>query len=140
MGSKGAFWCVESRFEVLNDIASAGCARILTFEHRGRSHLYPTFSFNTSEMIKVLQSTNDALYTTVNHCAKLSVISILIAVPCREGDIRLAVSGYSGTGRLEVCVNSTWGTICSNSWESTAASVSCRELGHSPYGRVHTVM
>ncbi len=41
-------------------------------------------------------------------------------------------------GRVEVCVNSSWGHICSQSWSSTEASVICKQLGHSRYGMRNT--
>lgn len=33
------------------------------------------------------------------------------------------------SGRIEIYVNSSWGTICGNSWDLNDASVACRELG-----------
>lgn len=53
-----------------------------------------------------------------------------------EGDIRLAQSSdYSYLdGRVEVCRNNSWGTVCEYGWSSTDAIVACRQLGFNPHG------
>ena len=57
--------------------------------------------------------------------------------PCSDKDIRL-VSSYSQVhdhyGRVEVCIDSTWGTICNNNWDNNDASVVCKQLGYTPHG------
>lgn len=55
------------------------------------------------------------------------------SVPCTNGDVRL-VERYIRSGRIEVCDNNSWGTICSNSWDDIDASVACNQLGYSLYG------
>ena len=66
-------------------------------------------------------------------CIPLILIMVLMAVPCNDRDIRL-VTTYPQTGRIEVCLNNSWGTICTNTWDYLDASVACRQLGYSPYG------
>ena len=59
---------------------------------------------------------------------------IIIIVPCNNGDIRLGDENIL-KGRVEVCINGTWGTICDHYWTDNEASVVCSQLGYSPYGK-----
>ena len=57
---------------------------------------------------------------------------------CQNGTVRLHGSGYSTMGRVEVCVNGEWGTICRDSFDDNDARVMCSQLGYSPYGKIST--
>ena len=55
-------------------------------------------------------------------------------VNCVTGDIRLIGGTTSNEGRLEVCVNRVWGTVCGVLWGPTDSRVACRQLGHQELG------
>ncbi len=58
---------------------------------------------------------------------------------CNPGDVRL-VNGTSATaelfssGRVEICINNTFGTICDHHWDELDAQVVCRQLQFAPNG------
>ena len=64
------------------------------------------------------------------------VILCMIPIPigCSDGRIRLRDSTASMNGRVEVCLNGDWGTVCDNGWTTIDANVACRQLGYSGSG------
>ena len=58
------------------------------------------------------------------------IISYL-SVTCTHGDVRLVDGADSSEGRVEICINDEWGTVCDDFWSSSDAEVVCRQTGNS---------
>lgn len=50
---------------------------------------------------------------------------------CTNGELRLAGGNTLTNGRVEICRDQQWGTVCDNGWEGVDANVVCRQLGYS---------
>ena len=65
----------------------------------------------------------------------------VVPANCSDGDVRLVDGSVTYEGRVEVCINQVWGTICSSTsryynsyWGVSEAKVVCRQLGHQQPG------
>ena len=54
---------------------------------------------------------------------------------CTDGDVRLEGTPLLSQGRVEICFNSSWGTICRDSWDNRDAAVVCEQLGFGRDGK-----
>ncbi len=52
---------------------------------------------------------------------------------CETGSIRLVGGTIDREGRVEICINETWGTVCDGAWSINDADVACRQLGYQSF-------
>ncbi|XP_064397403.1 neurotrypsin-like isoform X3 [Halichondria panicea] len=49
---------------------------------------------------------------------------------CMEGEIRLVAGSTHREGRIELCSNGSWGTVCGDGWTEREAALVCSRLGY----------
>ena len=68
------------------------------------------------------------------------IITVYLAAVCDDGSIQLANGQDESEGRVEVCYNGQWGTVCSDDFGPLDGTVVCRQLGYEGIKRLNEYM
>ena len=60
---------------------------------------------------------------------------IIIGESCLHGDIRLEDGPTKFEGRVEVCMDGEWNTVCNDFWGHNEGLVVCGQLGYAASGK-----
>ena len=66
----------------------------------------------------------------------LLIITVYIYISCftesctNVGALRLSGGSQLNEGRVEICLDGYWGSVCSNGWDEQDALVTCRQAGY----------
>ena len=108
-----------------------GCNRLYRYKHLLLNGKLAQKSINLIHLLSKYMDVRTLLFS-------------LFTATCRDGDVRLMtgdtdesyyIKDELARGRVEVCVDERYGTVCDNLWDYEDASVTCAQLGFSPYGK-----
>ena len=57
-------------------------------------------------------------------------VMFYLPAQCEDNSVRLTGGPNEFEGRVEFCVDGSWGQVCAAGWTRQDAQVACRQLGH----------
>ena len=87
---------------------------------------------------KMLESSAEVLSYYVKYYDKriknsLRCIIVIGTSTCIDSEVQLAGGNNYSEGRVEICYNGVWGSVCANGWDQVDANLVCAQLGY--YGQ-----
>ena len=58
------------------------------------------------------------------------IYNISIEPECNETSVRIVDGRTDDDGRIELCLDGLWGSVCIDSWDARDARVVCHQLGY----------
>ena len=89
----------------------------------------------TGSEASVLDCPSDGLFN-VGTCTHGDDVGVECQEECETGDIRLRGGTTRYEGRVEICIDRVWGTVCDDFWGTVDAAVACRQLGYSEHSKI----
>ena len=73
---------------------------------------------------------------TRNHYVHAHIITVseVKIVNCTEGEARLVNGPSANKGRVEICIDQSWATVCITGFGHEESRVICGQLGYQRYG------
>ena len=131
-------------------ISAKNCVGASSLKHPQFRHLCMLYLFNQHMYHMVLKYITGSQCDVCVSIAFVGTLYIMLyfihsTAFCDDGAIRLSIDdripqSYEliydepAIGRVEVCDGTSYGTLCSDSWDNEAASVVCSEFGFSVFG------
>ena len=74
---------------------------------------------------------NEDMHYVHAHIITVSEVKI---VNCTEGEARLVNGPSTNKGRVEICIDRSWATVCRRGFGYEESRVICGQLGYQRYG------
>ena len=76
-------------------------------------------------------------HATIHNCYVYNTAGVNCKPPCHyDGELALVDGKSSMEGRVEICHNGLWGTVCDIGFDNVDASVICKQLGFPSQGEL----